>query len=539
MEVNLSEFKKNIISWYPINKKDTVLQIGKDEEISKELKKKSDKVILLENIDEITIKAKFDYVTLIGNFENLSSEADIIKLLEFAKESIEREGKILLAMKNKFGMKYWTGEKMSDDKKPFETILNKTESVLGYGKIKQILDNLKLKYKFYYPFPDYNLTNVIYTDEYLPSNDNIDARDLSFSKDGELIVFSEREAYKQLLNEDKKSFPFFANSFFIEISNKDKFEDIKYVSYGITRKKDFRIKTIIKKDIVEKSENDEKAKEHIKNIARNIEILKKCKIECLDKYEKEIIISKFLSKAKSYDEVLMEIYHNNGLDAVINKIKEFKENILDKLLTYSENTTNTVFEKYNVEINDELKSKLHFTENGIIDLIFQNCLVKDNKIFIYDQEWYEENVPIEFILYRAVFYFTDLKKETDIDEVYKLLNLEDFIEVFENLENIIQSGIVDDQMWKLHIESTQSLGSSKNVLQSYENKLEAANEHIKNLEELTEEYKKGIEELNNLIKQKDVGLEDYANQLRAISNSFSWKITKPIRKITSMLRKNK
>ena len=38
MEVNLLEFKRNIISWYPIGENQTVLQIGKDSEINEELK---------------------------------------------------------------------------------------------------------------------------------------------------------------------------------------------------------------------------------------------------------------------------------------------------------------------------------------------------------------------------------------------------------------------------------------------------------------------------------------------------------------------
>ena len=94
-------------------------------------------------------------------------------------------------------------------------------------------------------------------------------------------------------------------------------------------------------------------------------------------------------------------------------------------------------------------------------------------------------------------------------------------------------------MWELHRNSTKSLGGSKNFIECYENKLGAADNHIKELENVIKEYQAGIEELNNLIKEKDAGLVDYANQLRAISNSLSWKITKPIRSISGLLRKNK
>ncbi len=535
----LFEFKKNIISWYPIKENSTVLQIGRDEVISNELANKSNNVVTIDKISEI--QNKFDYITIIGFFENLNSESEILNVLEFAKKHLNEYGKILLAIPNKFGMKYWTGEKITENAEIFESIVSKKENILSLNGIKNILNSLELKYKFYYPLPDYKITNVIYTDEFMPSNDSIDARDLTYCKDDELLVFSEREAYKQLLEKDNEEFPFFANSYFIEISNEENFENIKYVSYGITRKKEHRIKTIIEKENVYKSANSNEAKEHIKNISRNIEILNNCQINCLDSFADDVITSKYLKDAKSYDELLMEVYNSNGLNSVINKIKEFKENILNKLFdnSNSDNIENTAFEKYNIEIKDELKQKMHFTKNGIVDLIFQNCLVKDNEIFAYDQEWYEEYIPIEFILYRAVFYFTELKKIEDIEKIYKLLEIDEYIESFEKLENIIQNNIIDEKMWELHVNSTKSLGGSKNFIESYEAKLDAANTHIKNLEDNIEQYKKGIEDLNKLIQEKDAGLVDYANQLRAISNSLSWKITKPIRKISSALNRKK
>ena len=159
---------------------------------------------------------KFEFIhEVLGHGTLAFREETDDKLIEFAKSCLTRDGKILIAMKNKFGMKYWTGEKESENSEIFGNIVSKKENIFGIAKIKSILDNLKLKYKFYYPLPDYNTTNVIFSDKYLPTNDSIDARDLTYCKEGELLVFSEREAYKQLLSEDKNQFPFFANSFSI------------------------------------------------------------------------------------------------------------------------------------------------------------------------------------------------------------------------------------------------------------------------------------------------------------------------------------
>ena len=541
MDSKLLEFKKNIISWYPIKSDDRVLLINSDKEISDEVKLKTNNIIFMNDIHEVDMNVKFDYVVLIGNIEKLDSDEKIIELLEFAKKCINKDGKILLSMQNKFGMKYWTGDRFDECPNDFSSITASKSNVLSYNKIKSILDNLKLKYKFYYPLPDYKYTNVIYTDDFMPDNDSIDARILTYCENGELLNFSEREAFKQLIKDDANMFPFFSNSYFVEAGTNESFENIKYVSYGITRNKEYRIKTVVGKDVVYKTANDKEAEEHINSIKKNIDILKNIGIECLDKYDNDKIISKYLADATSFDKILMQEYYEKGLYGVIDKITDYKVSILNKLKF--EDVEETVFEKYNIKIDEKIKSRLHFTKNGVFDLIFQNCLVKNNKIYVYDQEWFEENIPIEFILYRAIFYFTDLKKKVDLKEVYEKLEISDYVDAFEELENKLQEKILDKEVWKLHEDSVKDIGKTAGLLRNYEERIKLSDIHIKNLETNIEEleekvddlnngiiaYREGIDNLTNLIKEKDVELVNYANELRSISTSMSWKITKPLR----------
>ena len=528
MKIDLSEFKKNIISWYPIKKDQKVLEVMPEKEITEELKKKSNNVISIDNLQNQNFGDKFDFVTLIGTFEKLNTKQDIEEVLEFSKNNIKENGKILLAIPNKYGMKYWAGDNLEQNATSYENIINSKENIVSIVKIKDILSKLNLKFKFYYPLPDYKLTNVIFTDDFMPDNDSIDARILTYCNEGKILNFSEREAYKNLIKEDKRLFPFFANSFFIEISPNAKFENIKYVGYGITRKKEYRIQTVIKDDYSYKTSNSEEAQKHINQIGKNIEIINKCKINCLDTFENNTIISKFLKDSVSFDKELMNIYYEKGLTSVIKQIKYFKNEILDKL-EILENPNSTVFDKYKIEISNQLKQKLHFTKTGILDLIFQNCRKLNNDIYVYDQEWYEENVPIEFILYRAIFYFTELKNVEDINNVYKQLNIEKYIEIFENLESKIQEKIINKDIWEFHTNSVKDIGKIDLVLKNYEERLSVANTHIENLENNIKEYEKGIADLTQLIKDKDVELVNYANQLRSISSSLSWKVTKPIR----------
>ena len=564
MESTLLEFKKNIIAWYPIKPKDSVLIVGKNDKILKEIESKTKQVLNIDISYIDQIKEKYDYVLLIGVLDTLDSNDEMIEVL--AKANSLKNKKILIACKNKFGMKYWSGEQFSSKDRPFSSIECSKPCFISYPKFKELLQKIGLKFKLYYPLPDYDFTNVIYTDEYMPSNENIDSRVISISQHDEYLSFSERKAFKELLKEEKNLFPFFTNVFFAEAGEDEEFEKIKYVSYGNTRKKEYRIKTIIDGDYVYKSENCVEANDHILNIEHNIRSIKNTGLNCLDKYEDGQIVSSFLYDAKSYVDVLIDEYNNNGFDALISKINDFKNDVLNKIYI-EEKPNKSVFEKYNIDVSDELIYRMHFTKKGLWDLIFSNCLVKNDEVYIYDQEWFEENIPIEFILYRAIFYCQELKKVLDINDIYSAEGISDFVQVFKELDEKMQNQIVDKEIWDLHVNSTKDIGMAKDIIKNYQKEILLSNNHIKNLEMASSDYKllvnkveklerntieledknkelqdnidelsegiiayrNGIDELTSLINTKDTQLVNYANEIRNMANSISWKLTKPIR----------
>ena len=114
------------------------MQIGENLEITTELQTKTENVVVCKNLKESEIKNKFDYIVLIGIFEDKKIE-EVIEILKISKKLLDTNGKILLAMKNKFGMKYWAGQKFAKGYLPFESIRKSNENILGYSKIKNIL----------------------------------------------------------------------------------------------------------------------------------------------------------------------------------------------------------------------------------------------------------------------------------------------------------------------------------------------------------------------------------------------------------------
>ena len=84
-------------------------------------------------------------------------------------------------------------------------------------------------------------------------------------------------------------------------------------------------------------------------------------------------------------------------------------------------------------------------------MIFQNCFYIDNEFYFYDQEWYEENVPLEFILYRAIIYLQNILDEKTKNEVLEKYNIVNFITEFKELDDKLQIEIRDEDVWKKHI----------------------------------------------------------------------------------------
>lgn len=86
-------------------------------------------------------------------------------------------GKIIIAIENRLGLKYWAGCTEDHTGTYFEGLEGypKTEGVKTFSK-KELLDIIhqagEFSTTFYYPYPDYKFPMTIYSDEYLPKKES-------------------------------------------------------------------------------------------------------------------------------------------------------------------------------------------------------------------------------------------------------------------------------------------------------------------------------------------------------------------------------
>lgn len=248
---HLTEIRKNILNWYPLKENASVLEIGAGMgavtsvlcekakkitcvELSKQRataianrnKLRENLEIIVGNLNDVAFCEKFDYITLIGVLEYAplytNSQNPFFDFLMQIKQFLKSDGKILIAIENKLGMKYFAGAPEDHTNIKYDGITGYANkgSVQTFGKqeLKELLAKVGLKHaKFYYPLPDYKLPNAIFSDEYLPNENTIQNYNVYYYE-GTKIEFDEKKAYCEAIKNGV--FDVFANSFFVEASSK-------------------------------------------------------------------------------------------------------------------------------------------------------------------------------------------------------------------------------------------------------------------------------------------------------------------------------
>lgn len=246
---HLSDKRENVLASIAVDDKDMVLEIGsgcgavtgaltkrakhvdcielseKRSMINAYRHRKADNLrIILGNFEEIekNLEEKYDVITLIGVLEYgglyINSDTPYFDFLKMVKRHLKPKGKLVIAIENKYGLKYFAGCKEDHVGKIFAGIegYDKECGVATFSR--NTLHNMIMnagfrKDKFYYPYPDYKFTTTIYTDDYLPKYGELTNNIRNYDME-RLYLFDECKAFGQICEDGL--FPVFSNSFLVE-----------------------------------------------------------------------------------------------------------------------------------------------------------------------------------------------------------------------------------------------------------------------------------------------------------------------------------
>lgn len=272
---HLSVQRENIVEWLPMDKSAKVLEIGAGcGAITGVLSRKAGSVTCVDlskkrsminayrhmDCDNITIHvgnfqdiepslpADYDYICLIGVFEYakayIGGDAPFETFLQIIKRHLKKNGRIVIAIENKFGLKYWAGCREDHLGKFFSGVEGYPEGggVRTFTRrgLETIFENCGMEeYAFYYPYPDYKFMVSLYSDEYQPKAGELSMNMRNFDRN-RLVLFDERKAFDNILREGL--FPLYSNSYLVILGEKP---ETCYVKYSNDRKKEYQVRTEI------------------------------------------------------------------------------------------------------------------------------------------------------------------------------------------------------------------------------------------------------------------------------------------------------
>ncbi|HAR62789.1 MAG TPA: hypothetical protein DCS13_04930 [Candidatus Margulisbacteria bacterium] len=350
--------------------------------------------IYCSDFQSIEFEKKYDYVTLIGVLEYspffFESEDPFSSCVNIAKDALKPGGKLILAIENRLGLKYFMGLGEDHTAVPFLGIqdLYKKGTYKTFGR-NELIDLFRSNgfenLDFYYPFPDYKLPEVILSEKafQVAGFSSIDliytlkSRDYSFEVKP---LFSEKLVWQQLAKNGLVRD--FSNSFLL-VASLDGYEseltseELLAIKYILVRKKEYNTQTIFYQNKNEKSIKVKKVLLNDSNYIGNDIIIHRLGE---DNYYSGNNMARLIDNA-----VL-----TNDFDRFVKLLEVWIKFIIDKGL----------------KVKNEKEIYCSIIRDEYIDCIPGNLILDGKNVYYIDKEWsFNENVQLSVFLMRYLIYY--------------------------------------------------------------------------------------------------------------------------------------
>ncbi len=439
---HLSPLRENIVDWLPITGQQKVLEVGSGcGAITGALARRAGSVTCVDlskkrsminayrhsECENVTIHVgnfkdiepdlpkDYDYICLIGVFEYgqsyIGGDTPYEDFLRILQSHLKAGGRIVIAIENKLGMKYFAGCKEDHLGTYFSGIENyekgggvRTFSRPGLEKIFRACQAEESH--FYYPYPDYKFMTTLYSDRRLPGKGELSDNLRNFDRD-RMLLFDEKYAFDSVVEDGL--FPVFSNSYLVVLGGG---LETEYVKYSNDRAPQYSIRTEIGsaedgQKWVRKYPMSTEAREHVRNMAVAYEKLE-------ERYAGSKLQINRCTLLENEEDVVAEFEFVKGtplseiLDACLDKqdkegfYKWFKEYV--EAIGYGENSDVADF-----------------------DLIFANILVDEDVWTLIDYEWtFGKQVDTKELAFRAIYCYLledEKRGKLELDGILNLLGI--------------------------------------------------------------------------------------------------------------------
>lgn len=441
MQMVTNPMKDNYMDWIPLKEGETMLELSDG----------------MENLD-----GTWDYIVAGDVFARVpalfSGKDPYGAFFEEIKKHLKKDGHLILAVDNRYGLRYFAGCKERLTGRYFESLegYGKSEGVRTFSKerIRKISKDAGFSgCRIYYPYPDYCYMTALYTDGHLPSPGEL-TRNLCNLEEERMVLFDEAKVFDGLIKEGK--FQEFSNSYLFDLTLEDQHpeEELLFLKYSVERDAKYQIRTeIIKKadgsKIVRKLPHSEKAAAHVEKLKYWETALSKAYAPAGVQVNRCTLTRggaefEFLT-GQTLESVLNEKLEQDDFSGFMEEIQNYVKK-LEGLLPLKPFVPGERFEEIFGSVVFETPQKAAKLNN--IDLIFSNIILIDGKWNIIDYEWtFDFPIPVKFIIHRAVSLFCEQKKQKNLQcsQICRMIGISESEETrFLEMEHRLQKYLLQD-----------------------------------------------------------------------------------------------
>ncbi|NLL38519.1 MAG: hypothetical protein GX254_02875 [Clostridiales bacterium] len=438
-----------LLCWYPFRKNSSLLQIGGGfGNLTGMLCDKCEFVTVLEHddyraycirrrwntktnlrvvsgyISAFSSPEKYDYIVVNivpGSPEPVFSPQGYVSLLLQAKKMLADHGKLLFAVSNKLGIQYLCGTPDPSTGIPFDGPNAYTTGAslpsLSKAELSEVLRSTEFPtVKFFYPFPDHYLPQMIYTDDYPPGEELIERLRIYLTEHDSLVI-DPVKLYRYLA--DENLLLSFSNSFLVECCDGEPCP-VLYVSVSTERKREESFSTIILNNrTVEKHPLYPEGLKGLERIVKNLSDLKARDIPVIScRLDNERLIMPHI-QAPTLSKHLRDLaaHDKSGFVRCLDKLYHF-------ILKSSEHVP---ADKNALAGSAPISHWGPILARAYPEMIPVNCFYDHEELVFFDQEFVKENYPAKYVMFRAIndvyMFFPQLEEHVPLSKIKKRYGL--------------------------------------------------------------------------------------------------------------------
>ena len=367
---------------------------------------------------------EYDVITLIGVFEYARSYMDTDSpyedFLRIIRGHLKENGRLVIAIENRLGLKYWAGCAEDHTGRYFDGIENYPDPGVSARTFsgKELLALVQKAglscEQICYPYPDYKLPMTLYSDRYLPEKGELRTNRWNFDRK-RLRLFDEDLAFDALV--ENGQFTGFSNSFLLILGRNNKVTDCPfpdYVRFSNERARNFSLSTsIVRGESVKKAACYPEGKAHILAMADHAKTLEKLfaparirvnRVTGLDK-ESGTVQFEYLEDPLTLEKAAARLLQNGEEEGAFALIRGWCS-LIDSLAGEEFAWTEDFGRIFGCEKYETADRTLSVTD---IDMTAENLLLVSQTLedaVLIDYEWtYDFPVPVRFVLFRIWYYF--------------------------------------------------------------------------------------------------------------------------------------